>query len=335
MKVMRAAVLVVVAIVASGSLADVAASQDTDAAASDLLERVAGANNASYRARQVVVSFGGKQAAAVLDVTSSADGRFVRAARGNEVTRLWTTPDMGVVDGEYTSKHEGHLAQVEISPRSVLQKYEVDVGQPEEMLGVELVPVTLVRRADYRIGERWWIHPKSGVIYRRELFDARGELAGLATLIEMEWGDPGPAEPVAAESEAATSAVAIDVAGAPKRLAGGYRFWRAYRIPIGERAAEHLVYTDGLHALSVFRLPGGLAVPEGFESSRVQGVFRGPGLGTWAWEGDGSSYVAVAEEPALDASELVRSFPLGGPSFWERLGSVWSRLFRGLGSLFD
>jgi hypothetical protein len=43
----------------------------------------------------------------------------------------------------------------------------------------------------------------------------------------------------------------------------------------------------------------------------------------------------VAEEPALVAAELLDPFPRGGPSLGARLGSVWSRMFRAVGGLFD
>jgi hypothetical protein len=43
----------------------------------------------------------------------------------------------------------------------------------------------------------------------------------------------------------------------------------------------------------------------------------------------------VAEEPALDPVELTEVFPKGGPSVWARMGSVSSRAFRALVSLFS
>jgi hypothetical protein len=97
------------------------------------------------------------------------------------------------------------------------------------------------------------------------------------------------------------------------------------------------VYSDGLHALSVFRTKGNLRSPKGFEASDVDGarVWTGPGPGTWAWEGKGNSYMVVAEEPALDPAQMLEDFPKGGPSFWARLGSVWSRLFSGISHLFS
>jgi hypothetical protein len=303
----------------------------------ELLDRVADADDAPYRARQLVVSFGDGESAAVLDVQSSRRGRFVRAESGSDVTRLWSQEQMGAVDGVHRSKHQGDVAQVRVRPSSVLRKYAVEAQGSEELLGVELMTLTLARREDATVAERWWVHPKTGVLYRRELFDRSGELVGLATLLDMRWGRPGPSEPVAAEAETGSQVETIEAPDAPRRLDGSYELWRAYGIEVDGRPSEQWVYSDGLHALSVFRTEGNLAVPASFSDAGLEGlsVFVGPGPGTWAWQGSGSSYLLVAEEAALEVAELIKPFPKGGPSFWARLGSVWSRLFRGLGSLFS
>jgi hypothetical protein len=307
--------------------------------AGQLLERVVGARDAHYRARQLVVSFGddARESAAVLDVRSSRQGRFVRAESGRDVTRLWSRQGMGVVEGDSVAKHEGGVTHVDVSADSVMQKYAVDVAAPVEILGVEVIPLTLVRRRDDRIAERWWVHPSSGVVYRRELFDRDGDLVGMATLIDMWWGDPGPAEPVAAEVRRAPAAERIEAEDAPSHLAGSYELWHAYALEVDDRPSEQWIYSDGLHALSVFRTDGALKTPAGFTATEAGGkrLWIGPGPGTWAWEGDGHSYVVVAEEAGLDVAEMIEPFPRGGRSLWERFGSVWSRLFRGIASLFD
>jgi hypothetical protein len=97
------------------------------------------------------------------------------------------------------------------------------------------------------------------------------------------------------------------------------------------------VYTDGLHALSVFRAAGGLRVPHGFVRSDVGGAraWAGPGPGTWAWEGAGSSWVVVAEEPDLDPAQLLSRFPHGSPSVWARMGRLWSKVFAVIDGLFS
>jgi hypothetical protein len=118
----------------------------------------------------------------------------------------------------------------------------------------------------------------------------------------------------------------------------GYRLLRGYRMEADGRPADQWLYSDGLHALSVFSTTGRLRTPKGFEAAEgrgAEGLWIGPGPGTWAWEGGGRSWLVVAEESALDPAELTGSFPKGGPSFWARLGSLWSRLFGAIGDLFS
>ena len=305
--------------------------------ASRLLERIATADGTSYRAKQLVAYFGTPQSNALLDVRSSPGGRFVRAESGRDVSRMWSRADVGVLAGRYANLQEAAPPEVRLDPVEVLAKYDVTVGPPEELLGTKLVPLTLARRSDGAIVERWWIHERSGVVYRRTLYDASGMLVGMSTVIEMHWGDPGPADPVAADLDRAQSVRAIDAKDAPRHLAGGYDLWKCYELAVDGRRAQQWVYTDGVHALSVFRTDGNLKDPDGFTPSDVGGarVWTGPGPGTWAWQGGGRTWLVVAEEPALDAQSLIDPFPSGGPSFWSRLGSVWSRLIGAIAGLFD
>jgi hypothetical protein len=305
--------------------------------ASGLLSRIAGADRVPYRAKQLVAYFGQPQSNALLDVRSSRDGRYVRAESGRDVTRLWSRADVGVVAGRDTSLEEIAPPTVRLDPTEVLNKYDVDVGPSEELLGTELVPLTFSRRSDGAVVERWWVHEKSGVVYRRTLYETSGRVIGMSTVIEMDWGDPGPADPMDADRGRSTQVQTVSAPDAPADLAGGYRFRQAYELDIDRRRSEQWVYSDGLHALSVFRTAGNLKDPEGFTATDVDGarVWTGPGPGTWAWQGGGRSWLVVAEEPSIDAEELIEPFPKGGPSFWSRLGSVWSRLIGGIGRLFD
>ena len=305
--------------------------------ASRLLERIASAGGTSYRAKQLVAYFGQPQSNALLDVRSSPDGRFVRAESGRDVSRMWSRADVGILAGRYTNLQEAAPPEVRLDPADVLAKYDVAVGRPEELLGTELVPLAFARRTDGAVVERWWIHEASGVVYRRTLYDASGMLVGMSTVIEMQWGDPGPADPVSADLDRASSVRVVDEDDAPRHLAGGYDLRKTYELDVEGKSAEQWVYSDGLHALSVFRTRGNLKDPDGFTASDVDGarVWTGPGPGTWAWQGGGRSWFVVAEESALDAAELIDPFPKGGPSFWSRLGSVWSRLIGGIGGLFD
>jgi hypothetical protein len=119
-------------------------------------------------------------------------------------------------------------------------------------------------------------------------------------------------------------------------LPHGYRLMGTFRMDSAGQAADHWVYSDGLHALSVFRTAGGLRAPEGFAATDLDGhrAWSGPGPGTWAWEGGGASWVLVAEEPSLDPVRMTESLPRAGRSVWARLGSLWARGFHAVAGLF-
>lgn len=299
----------------------------------ELLDRVAQSQRAKYHAKQLVVYFGKPQSTAVLDVRSTGEGRYVRAVSGTSVTRLWKGPDGDIVSGNSSLKAAAQ--PVELRPETVLQKYDVALGPAESPLGVSLIPLTLTRRRDGLKVERWLVHPKSGVVYSRELFGIDGQVVGMTTITEMAWGDPPPAERFEEDAERPGTVTSKSTNDAPSMLPHGYRFQRCYWMKVHGTQAEQWVYSDGVHALSVFNTKDGLRSPDGFVKTDVDGVWAGPGPGTWAWEGDGRSWIAVAEEPSLDAAEMTHVFPRGGPSFGARLGNLWSRIFNAIGDVFS
>jgi hypothetical protein len=304
------------------------------------LTRIAQAQGSTYSCRQLVAYFGkARSAAAVLDIRSSGGGQYVRAESGSGVTRLWRGRDSSVLSASATDVQESATATVSLKPDQVIEKYDVAVGEPSQMFGVDVVPLTLTRRRDRTTVEKWLVQAASGIVYRRELFDAQSKLVGMATITDMKWGgaaadSPEPREP---STEPPHEVKAASKKGAPKMLPSGYRLLRAYTFEADGRPAQQFVYSDGLHALSVFATKGSLSTPEGFERADIGEVegWVGPGPGTWAWEGDGRNWMIVAEEPALDPVELTNAFPRGGRSFWAGLGALWSRLFDAMGNLFD
>jgi negative regulator of sigma E activity len=315
-----------------------AQTQETPAAASAVLERMAGAEHATYQARQLVVYMGEPQSAAVLDVRSGLDGTFVRAEAGKDVRRLWLDRSHGVVSDQRAVLEDTSPPSVALSVPSVLRKYAVEVGAPAELLGVDVVPLALHRRKDRMLVERMWVHRASGVVYRRELFGSSGELVGMCTMLDMHWGSaPGAAAEVLDEPGRPDLVSTRSRTAAPARLPYGYTFVRGYRLGADGGRADHWVYTDGLHVLSVFRTAGSSSAPDGFRPLELdeREVYSGPGPGTWAWEGGGYSWVVVSEESALDPAELTARFPHGGPSVWARLGSVWARMWHAVVGLVD
>ncbi|MGH2760719.1 MAG: hypothetical protein ACRDKJ_14305 [Actinomycetota bacterium] len=313
------------------------AAQDEPTEASDLLARMASTGDATYQARQLVVYFGRPQSAAVIDLRSSEKGHFLRAESGSDVTRLWRRRDMRLVSDAGGTITEAAPAALGLDPAAVLAKFDVEVERPASLLGVRVVPLSLVRRSDGAAVERLWVHADSGVVYRRELYGVGGKLVGLAAILDMRWGRDEPAEPYEPGSGEVSRALGARSADAPSMLPNGYRLRRGYRIAIDDRPTEHWLYSDGLHALSIFRTPGGLRPPDGFAKTDLGGTagWTGPGPGTWAWEGGGASWVVVAEEPGLDPVRLTEPLPKGGRSAWARMGSLWSGALRAIGDLFS
>lgn len=302
-----------------------------------LLERIASAEGATYESRQLVVYFEEPQSAAVLDVRSAPEGTFVRAesSGGEDVTRVWRRAGHGLVAGDGLAIEDLAPAGIALDPAEVREKYELEIGSSTTQLGVDVVPLDLLRRSDRRHVERLWVDPRSGVVYRRELYGETGSLLGLSQMLEMHWGERGEAEeesmalPTSKVREAPTD-------GVPDELPYGYELAGGYRFTAEDRTADHWLYTDGLHALSVFRTPGSMERPEHYRAVELQGgtAWAGPGPGTWAWEGDGSTWVVVAEEPQLDPEEFARLFPMGAPSIWARMGAWWAKAWRGIVGLF-
>lgn len=314
-----------------------AAQGDRSSEAAAYLEKMKRAERATYQARELVVYFGPPQSAAVIDVSSSAEGQFLRAEAGSVVTKLWKRSGMGVVSSGADSITDREPASVPVRPSSVMTKYEITVERPQNIFGVKVVPLTLVRRSDRATVERLWLHDSSGIVYRRELYGPGGKLIGMSAVVDMRWGQKASVVPFEPGATAPSRAWTMRASEAPDALSNGYALVESSRMQLRGKSVEHWLYTDGLHALSVFRCAGHLRAPAGFAPADL-GTSRGwvgPGPGTWAWEGDGASWVLVAEETRLDPGSLTDVFPRGGASVWARMGSVWSQAFRAVGGLFD
>jgi hypothetical protein len=136
---------------------------------------------------------------------------------------------------------------------------------------------------------------------------ARSELGSDGSVVRsMEFDDltvrlthaPGapvrtPARPTAKPAPARLSAEY----SAPSRLAGGYQRVRAESVSGGLR----VVYSDGVHGLSIFEQPGDL--------SGSKRSYQWAGGEVITWQGGPTVFTAVGDGPSTDVVTAARSIP--------------------------
>lgn len=291
------------------------------------LDRLSASAKATYTARHLVVYLGAPQSAAVLETRYSPEGRYMRAESATDITRVWRDPSHGLISDRTGSMEEIGPPAVPFEKEAILDKYDIEVGEPSRFLGVSIVPLDLTRRTDRARVERLWIQPDNGVVYRRELFGPRGGLIGMTTILDMQWGSSQGAEPY--DGEEPDKVLVSSRQGVPAVLPYGYRLVGAYGLDAKGRPARQWVYSDGLHALSVFRVDGTLRRPKDTRAVQIARTtaWAGAGPGTWSWEGRDAVWTVVAEEPQLDPVQLTRALPQGGPSVLDRMGAWWARAY--------
>lgn len=170
--------------------------------------------------------------------------------------------------------------------------------------------------------ERLFVDERTGIVVRREVFDGRGrpvrlvaftELTPVAVARPAATGDGGP-EPVAVETTMprtldADGLASLDATGwhVPTALDGGFELDAAYAVDAARSSAVHLIYRDGLYAISVYQQVGSL---DGDVVAGATPLDVG-GATAWhwpaavperiVWSGGGLTWTAVTDAP-LDAA---------------------------------
>lgn len=173
-----------------------------------------------------------------------------------------------------------------------------------------------VLRSGGKVREQLAIDTDTGLVLRREVFGPEGRPVRVVTVLQL---DTAPV-PEAADKRAGTpeQARAIRVSSLPSAyrgpdaLTGGYRRIAAYR---HERLVQ-LLYTDGLHGMSLFSQPGRLAagvLPRGGDPVRVgssAGVqYTWPGGDVVTWQVGTVVHTLVGDGTSADLLAAARSLP--------------------------
>lgn len=158
------------------------------------------------------------------------------------------------------------------------------------------------------------------VVRERSLVPVAAVAAAILAVV-LQWAAASPGRTVSPELAGLVQTHTHTPSGRPVRdglvhppvtLPGDYRWVGTYR----QGHAVHMVFTDGLHTLSVFAEVGDLSEPEGGEpvdlgrwKGRHYALPRGDVL---LWESQGVVYSVVADAPPPDVTAVAGSMP--GPS---------------------
>lgn len=169
------------------------------------------------------------------------------------------------------------------------------------------------------VAARFWIDHDSGLIVRREVYDAAGKLTSATAFVDLSVGHVRtvtslpPAQP---EPWARTSVDQLRRAGwqCPEVLAHGLVLYDSRSRMGDDGRVVHLSYSDGLSAVSLFAQHGRLDTDglTGYARQVVDGstVYVDQGLPVRAvWAGGDTVYTLVADAPMDTVRDVVAELP--------------------------
>ena len=202
-------------------------------------------------------------------------------------------------------------------------------------------------RASGTIAARFWFDQATGLLLRREVFDASGAPAGWAAFEALEapvpasdvsWTMPSQASPTPV-GQAALGRLRDEGWLCPEALPAGMALVGAHEADDG---AVHLVYSDGVTAMSLFEQRGRLATDAmtGYEREDVDGavIFRRAGSPPqWVWQSQGGVFTLVADVPTPAVARVLAALPPDGSTddqgLRDRLGTGLGELARRVGEV--
>ena len=257
--------------------------------------------------RLVVRAAGGSlQVEGASTVMAKAEGARMVRRPGGEWDLLWSGPQTRV-DRPHPS-----------------EKYDLVTRDPGQQAVVVSRPAEVVEiRQAGVLRERLYVDAEKGLLLKREQLDSEGRARRVVAFSSIDFGTVNDvALPSHSQDHSPRRLSAVSV---PSSLPGGYRKVDAYR----DDDTDHVLYSDGLYDLSVFRQKGSLDSDELPPAGRrVQvGSGRGwvygwPGGQVLVWQAGRNVYSLVSKAPVEDLLGAARALPNSGD------GSLISRMRR-------
>lgn len=219
----------------------------------------------------------------------------------------------------------------DVEPDSNLQqllgKYRVLLDGGGRVLQRDAKVVRIKRIADDRLVERWTIEATTGLLLKRESYDATGMVERSIAFTEVR--EPyvptvedlhpatraGPSPAPQRWFSAAELSRRAKALGMPATLPGGYRLESGTTFKAGTASVIQLVYSDGLEDVSLFAQPGSMArsgLPASARNvrlSRVDGLrWEGFPRGV-VWQDGQSTLTLVGAAPTDELTQMANALP--------------------------
>ena len=167
------------------------------------------------------------------------------------------------------------------------EHYSLRKGELERIAGCDAQALLLEPRDGFRYGHKLWADASTGLLLKARMFDEKGHVVEQSVFTQLLIGaavvrpDPAPPAPDGwREAPSADSAAPADTGWVVKDQPAGFRkIIEMKRFKAGSQTpVAHLVYSDGLAAVSVFiePLPSTRKVPEGPTRQGAVNIYTRP-----------------------------------------------------------
>lgn len=298
-----------------------------------LLDRVASADDlVRYAGTQFVSAWSADSTDSALVDVKNMPGQGtairVRGSGDGPASAVFTTPpgDIGLELGG------GPVALL-------VRNYSISTAGRDRVTGRKARVLEIVGEGG-TVAARFWVDERSGILLRREVYDASGRTVRASAFVQVRIGarvSAGhlpPAMPQApAEVLDAVGVANLRESGCscPALLVDSLALYQVRQVSTSTGTVLHLSYSDGLSTVSVFEQPGRVD-----ETSMVGYTPRENGDGVQyvrdgvprqiVWSADGVVYAVVADAPDPLVDAVVADLPHQPPES----DGVTSRIGRGL-----
>lgn len=290
-----------------------------EAAARRLLERAADASRSvGYAGTQYVAGWSGSASTSTLVEVAHDPVQGTVVTTPSSAGPPYDVADLVAPDGGPAAL-EGRVLDV------LARHYALRVAGRGQCAGRSADLVEARRpgsRGEGGVAGRFWLDRDSGLVLRREVYDASGRAVSSSAFLDLALvpatgGEPLPTAPADEDDASGPDEAVLDQMRrsgwrAPDALPGGFSLFDA-RMRDDDRRVQ-LSYTDGLSTLSLFAQrgeigqgPGGAFRRSSVEGSRVWTSSSVPQRVVWS--GGGQVWTLVSDAPAASVRAAVVALP--------------------------